>query len=82
MTTTTALQPLTARQREILVWLAGYIRDHGYSPTVRDVCQAFNFAAINGAMSHLKPLRRKGWIDWQDGQARTLRIAEGVDLGM
>lgn len=82
MTTTTAPAPLTNRQREILAWLARYIADHGYSPTVREVCQAFNFAAVNGAMAHLRPLRKKGWITWQDGHARTLRITEGADLGL
>lgn len=82
MTTTVELKPLTPRQREILVWLAEYISDHGYSPTVRELCQAFNFGSPNGAACHLQPLRLKGWIDWQAGHARTLRIAQGVDLGM
>lgn len=82
MTTTQDLQPLTERQREILVWLAGYIRDHGYSPTVRELCQAFNFGSPNGALCHLHPLRKKGWVTWQDGSARTLRVVEGCDLGL
>lgn len=82
MTTTTPFQPLTERQREILVWLFRYIDEHGYSPTVRELCQAFSFDSPNGAVSHLRPLRRKGWVTWQDGHARTLRITEGVDLGL
>ena len=82
MTTTTELQPLTDRQREILAWLAGYIRDHGFSPTVREVVQAFGFHGPSGAMAHLRPLKRKGWITWQEGHARTLRVTEGCDLGL
>lgn len=82
MTTTTELKPLTDRQREILVWIAGYISDHGFSPTVRELCQAFNFGSPNGACCHLRPLKAKGWINWQDGHARTLRITEGCDLGL
>lgn len=82
MTATAELQPLTERQREVLVWLAKYIGDRGYSPTIRELCRAFNFVSPNGAMSHLTPLKRKGWVHWQEGHARTLRVAEGVDLGL
>lgn len=82
MTATQELKPLTERQREILNWIARYIGERGFSPTVRELCQAFRFDSPNGAMCHLVPLRKKGWINWQDGQARTLRIAEGVDLGL
>lgn len=80
--TTTAPSQLTDRQREILVWLSRYIAEHGYSPTVREVCQAFNFSGVNGAMCHLRPLRKKGWLTWQDGHARTIRVVEGCDLGL
>jgi repressor LexA len=78
MTTTTERQPLTERQQDILRWLSRYIADHGYSPTIAEVCIAFGFASKNGAMCHLEPLRRKGWITWQDRHARTLRVLEEV----
>jgi len=81
MTTTTVRVPLTDRQREILAWLSRYIADRGYSPTVRELCLAFNFASTEGAMCHLRPLRRKGWVEWQDNQARTLRVLEEVANG-
>ena len=81
MTTTTEPKPLTARQREILRWLSTYIADHGYSPTVRELCLAFKFDSPNGAMCHLLPLRRKGWIDWLDNHSRTIRVKEGVADG-
>jgi repressor LexA len=81
MTSTTRL-PLTARQQEILAWLAKYIADHGYSPTIRELCLAFGFASTQGAMCHLEPLRKKGWITWNDGQARTLRVLEEVADGL
>ena len=81
MTSTTRI-PLTPRQQEILAWLAKYIADHGYSPTVRELCLAFHFDSVNGAMCHLHPLRKKGWITWNDGQARTLRVLEEACDGL
>lgn len=82
MTTTTQLVPLTDRQRQILIWLHGYIADRRYPPTLREICTAFDFKSPNGAMCHLEPLRRKGWLTWEDGKTRTLRITEGCDLGL
>lgn len=81
MTTTIERQPLTPRQTEILNWLSTYIADHGYSPTVRELCLAFRFDSVNGAMCHLRPLRKKGWVHWNDGQARTLRVLAEVNDG-
>ena len=81
MTTTTERQPLTDRQREIVAWLSNYITDRGYSPTIRELCLAFNFASTEGAMCHLRALRRKGWVTWNDGHARTIRVLEEVIHG-
>lgn len=75
-TTETTPRPLTERQREILAWLVRYIGEHGYSPTLREMCLAFNFASPNGAMCHLVPLARKGWITWNEKQSRTIRVLE------
>lgn len=85
MTTTTELKPLTDRQREILVWLARYITEHGYSPTVRELGDAFGFGSTNAVMCHLRPLKSKGWITWVNRHSRTLRLTtatEGCDLGL
>lgn len=76
--TTIAQAPLTERQREILAWVDAYIRDKGYSPTVRELCVAFRFKSPNGAMSHLTPLRKKGRLTWVDGSPRTMRVVEGT----
>lgn len=72
--TTAVPAPLTARQREILDWLSAYIRDHGYSPSLRELVDAFGFKSTNGAMCHLVPLRRKGFVTWLEGHPRTLRV--------
>lgn len=82
MTTTVELKPLTERQREILVWIARYTTDHGFPPTIREGQSAFAFESPNGFVCHLTALAKKGWIRRNERQCRTLRIAEGVDLGL
>lgn len=76
MTTTTERQPLTARQQDIRDWIAGYIDVHGFSPTVREIGSHYGFTT-NGVKTHLNALRRKGWVTWQDGCSRTLRVIGG-----
>jgi repressor LexA len=75
-TTETTPRPLTERQREILAWLVRYIDQHGYSPTLREVCMAFGFASPNGAVCHLVSMQRKGWVTWNEKKSRTIRVLE------
>jgi len=79
MTTTTPLPPLTDRQREVYAWIVKYIATHSYPPTVRECALAFRFGSINGAMCHLHPLRKKGYLTWNVGQSRTIRTLMGAD---
>lgn len=74
--TTTAPAPLTSRQREILAYIAGFIAEHGFSPSTRDICVAFGFRGPNGALCHLRPLRSKGLITWVPMSPRTIRLTE------
>ena len=78
MTADTDQKPLTARQREVFDWIAGFVDVHGYSPTVREVAHAYGWST-NGAVCHLRAIRRKGWLTWERHQSRTMRpIAEEV----
>jgi len=77
MNVTIERRPLTKRQREVLDFIVKYRVGHGYSPTVRDICQAFGFQSQNGAVSNILPLRAKGWITWEPNRARTIMPVEG-----
>jgi repressor LexA len=73
---TADVQPLTDAQAKVYRWIVAYIEERGYSPTVREICRAFKFASPNGANCHLLPLRKKGWISWQERSPRTIRPVE------
>jgi repressor LexA len=75
--TTTERQPLTPRQQDIRDWIAGYIDVHGYSPTVKEIANHYGWRTPNSAKCHLNPMRKKGYITWQDGCSRTLRVIGG-----
>ena len=77
--TTTLEKPATTRQREVYRWICEYIASKGYSPTTREIMIGFGWSAPNSALCHLIPLRKKGWITWTDGSARTMRPLKGGD---
>lgn len=68
--------PVTERQLQVYRWICDYVAANGFSPTVGELCAAFKFRSKNGAICHLRPLRRRGMVDWIDGKARTLRPTE------
>lgn len=63
---------LTSRQQEIV----DYIRACKRPPTIREMCQVFGISSPNGMQSHLRSLQRKGVIEWNARQCRTLRVIE------
>jgi repressor LexA len=80
MTTTIDAPTLTARQLDILQWIAGFIDTHGYPPTYRQVGCHYGWRSPGAAMStHLAAMQRKGVVTREPGQARTLQL---TPLGM
>jgi repressor LexA len=69
---------LTDKQRAIYDWIVDFCESHGYSPTVRELANAFGLRSTNGAVCHLKPLAKKGWIRWTPHRSRTMRPIGGL----
>jgi SOS-response transcriptional repressor LexA len=72
MTTAPALQPLTAKQKKIYRWIAAYYRRERIPPSVRDIQAAFEMGSPNGAVCHIKPLVKKGWLEVRPNTARAI----------
>lgn len=69
------MQGLTKRQREIFDFILHSLREEGYIPSVREICQAFGFSSTNAVNSHLEALTKKGYINRRFGTARSIEIA-------
>lgn len=65
---------LTPRQREVLDFIAGHVRDRGVPPTRAEIARAFGFRSPNAAEAHLRALARKGAVQLLDGSARGIRV--------
>ncbi len=75
-------EPLTSAQQELYEWLADYIGSHHHSPSIRQMMQAMGLRSPAPVQSRLRHLQQKGWITWQEGQARTLQLLGGMASGI
>lgn len=71
-----AVQPLTARQRQILDWMRGYIEANGMPPTRAEIAKGLGFSSASSAEDHLQALARKGAVELLPGASRGLRLRE------
>ncbi|MEL6223349.1 MAG: transcriptional repressor LexA [Cyanobacteria bacterium J06627_8] len=76
------MQPLTTAQKELYDWLVEYIREHQHSPSIRQMMRAMDLKSPAPIQSRLEHLRNKGYIDWTEGRARTIRLLESVHQGV
>ncbi|WP_414541279.1 transcriptional repressor LexA [Nostoc sp. CCY0012] len=76
------MERLTEAQQELYDWLVEYIRIHQHSPSIRQMMQAMNLKSPAPIQSRLDHLRTKGYIDWNEGKARTIRILHSVKQGI
>ena len=80
--TTGSPEPLTTAQQELYDWLSDYIGSNRHSPSIRQMMQAMGLRSPAPVQSRLRHLQQKGWLTWQEGQARTLQLLGDVARGI
>ncbi len=73
---------LTKAQQELYDWLVDYIREHQHAPSIRQMMQAMNLKSPAPIQSRLEHLRSKGFIEWAEGKARTIKILKYAASGV
>jgi repressor LexA len=76
------MEPLTEAQQELYDWLVEYIRVHQHSPSIRQMMVAMNLKSPAPIQSRLDYLRIKGYIEWKEGKARTMRVLHPHQQGI
>ena len=56
------MEKLTKKQDEILDCIKEFIADHGFPPTVREICRIKNLSSPSTVQMHLNSLVDKGYI--------------------
>ena len=69
---------LTTAQDQLLDWIKSYINDFHHSPSIRQMMVGMGLKSPAPIQSRLKHLQEKGYISWQEGRARTLKLANEI----
>ncbi len=68
------MEALTTVQQKLYDWIVEYIGSAQHAPSVRQMMAAMNKTSPAPIQSCLDILKKKGYIDWIEGKARTIRI--------
>src|SRR5437870_6527908 len=82
MTSTTAGEPpspgadraLSPRQRTILRFIHDWVREHGYSPSMREIGRAVGLTSTSSVEHQLSALEAKGYLRRESGCPRTVEV--------
>lgn len=70
------MSQLTTRQQQVYDFLAGYIADQGYPPTLQEIAGHLQVSGNLGVLRHLQVLERKGLINRSPGSSRSIVMAD------
>ncbi len=65
---------LYKKERELLEFLAQFQRQHGYSPTLKEMAEATGHRSVSTIHAIIRTLVDKGYVQKVDGNARVLKI--------
>lgn len=68
------MSALSERQRRMLAFIKSYAREHGYPPSIRDICQACAISSTSVADYNLRALERAGQI------RRARDVSRGIEI--
>ncbi len=76
------MESLTEAQQQLYDWLVEYIRQNQHSPSIRQMMRAMGLKSPAPVQSRLEHLKTKGYIDWSEGKARTIRLTQASSPGI
>ncbi len=79
---TSADNDLTKAQDELFGWIKNYTKEFKHSPSIRQMMQAMGLKSPAPIQSRLKHLQEKGYISWEEGKARTLKVLDEIIEGV
>lgn len=69
----------TKKQRQLLEFIDAFIKEHGYSPSYREIMTGLNYTSVATVALHIKNLIRRGHIIKRDYSARSLEVVYPLD---
>ena len=69
---------MSNKAQEILEYINFTLKNDGYSPSVREICEAVNLKSTSTVQYHLNKLEKKGVINKSDGKSRSLHLNNSI----
>ncbi len=70
------MKELGKKQKQIFDYLKKEIKQKGYPPSVREICEAVDLKSTSTVQGHLYRLEKKGYIKRSPTKSRTIEILE------
>ena len=67
------MREITARQKEVLNYIADYTEQNGYPPTVREISNNFSIS-LRAVQDHITALQKKGFLTQAQNRSRSIRV--------
>jgi len=74
------MKKLTDRQKAVLAFIAAHIKEHSYSPSMREIAEHFKIS-MKGAHDHVTALRKKNCLEQNGRCPRTLKLTQVEEGG-
>lgn len=65
---------MTEKQKTLYEAIKKFINEHGYSPTVRELCELTNKKSPSTTLAKLRCLKRMKYISYEENKPRTIKI--------
>lgn len=66
----------TKKQRELLSYIEGFIAEHGYSPSYREIMSGCDYTSVATVSLHVNSLIKRGHLRKRDHSARSLEVVD------
>lgn len=68
------------KQRELLSFIDGFIKGHGYGPSYREIMRALDYKSVSTVATHINGLIKKGHLIKKDNSARSLEVVSSEEV--
>lgn len=70
------------RIQETLNYIESYTAQHGYAPSVRDICEALGVKSTSTVFSDLRELEEAGHISSDEKKSRAIRLTDNIEQAL
>ncbi|MDB5163568.1 MAG: hypothetical protein JWS12_185 [Candidatus Saccharibacteria bacterium] len=69
----------TKKQKELLDFIEAFIKQHGYSPSYREIMASLNYTSVATVALHVNNLIARGHLKKRDHSARSLEVVQAEE---